>query len=65
MPPSPTAVAQRFTEPERTSPAAKMPGQLGLQRPWKTAHAFPRERIDHRVAGFDETLFIAASSQTS
>jgi hypothetical protein len=28
MPPSPTAAAQRFTEPERTSPAAKMPGQL-------------------------------------
>src|SRR5690348_11170393 len=28
MPPSPTAAAQRFTEPERTSPAAKMPGRL-------------------------------------
>jgi hypothetical protein len=28
MPPSPTAAAQRFTEPERTSPAAKIPGQL-------------------------------------
>jgi hypothetical protein len=25
MPSSPTAAAQRFTEPERTSPAAKMP----------------------------------------
>jgi len=28
MPPSPTAAAQRLTEPERTSPAAKMPGRL-------------------------------------
>ena len=26
--PSPTAAAQRFEEPERTSPAAKMPGTL-------------------------------------
>src|SRR5919106_4260864 len=28
IPPSPTAAAQRFTDPERTSPAAKIPGQL-------------------------------------
>jgi hypothetical protein len=28
MPPSPTAAAHRFTEPERTSPAAKIPGKL-------------------------------------
>src|SRR5215472_4995377 len=28
MPPSPTAAAQRFTDPERTSPAAKIPGKL-------------------------------------
>jgi hypothetical protein len=28
MPPSPTAAAQRLTEPERTSPAAKTPGRL-------------------------------------
>src|SRR5207248_3483377 len=28
IPPSPTAAAQRFTEPERTSPAAKMTGRL-------------------------------------
>src|SRR5881398_3256910 len=28
MPPSPTAAAQRLTEPERTSPAAKIPGRL-------------------------------------
>src|SRR6266566_204828 len=28
MPPSPTAAAQRLTEPERTSPAAKMAGRL-------------------------------------
>ena len=28
MPPSPTAAAQRFTDPERTSPAAKIPGRL-------------------------------------
>src|SRR5882724_13163755 len=28
IPPSPTAAAQRFTEPERTSPAAKIPGKL-------------------------------------
>jgi hypothetical protein len=26
--PSPTAAAQRFTEPARTSPAAKIPGRL-------------------------------------
>ena len=30
--PSPTAVAQRFVEPERTSPAAKMPGRLVSSR---------------------------------
>src|SRR5262249_2545669 len=30
--PSPTAVAQRFVEPERTSPAAKMPGTLVSSR---------------------------------
>jgi hypothetical protein len=28
IPPSPTAAAHRFTEPERTSPAAKIPGKL-------------------------------------
>ena len=28
MPPSPTAAAQRFTDPDRTSPAAKIPGRL-------------------------------------
>src|ERR1044071_1948411 len=28
MPPSPTAAAQRLTEPERTSPAANTPGRL-------------------------------------
>src|SRR6202163_192118 len=33
MPPSPTAAVQRFTEPERTSPAAKMPGRLVSSRP--------------------------------
>jgi len=33
MPPSPTAAAQRFTEPERTSPAAKIPGRLVSSRP--------------------------------
>ena len=27
-PPSPTAAAQRFTDPGRTSPAAKIPGRL-------------------------------------
>lgn len=28
IPPSPTADAQRFTDPDRTSPAAKIPGRL-------------------------------------
>ena len=28
MPPSPTAAAHRFTDPARTSPAAKIPGKL-------------------------------------
>ena len=28
IPPSPTAAAQRLTEPDRTSPAAKIPGRL-------------------------------------
>jgi len=32
IPPSPTAAAQRFTEPERTSPAAKMPDASTLYR---------------------------------
>jgi hypothetical protein len=30
--PSPTAAAQRFVDPERTSPAAKMPGTLVSSR---------------------------------
>ena len=37
MPPSPTAAAQRFTEPERTSPAAKMPGRLVSSGPARAA----------------------------
>jgi IstB-like ATP binding protein len=65
MPPSPTAAAQRFTEPERTSPAAKIPGQLRLQRPRRTAHAFPCGRVDDRVAGFDKALFIRSTMMTS
>jgi hypothetical protein len=32
MPPSPAAAAQRLTEPERTPPAAKTPGQLVSRR---------------------------------
>src|SRR5882672_8021630 len=40
MPPSPTAAAQRFTEPERTSPAAKMPGQLVSSGPGERPIAF-------------------------
>lgn len=28
IPPSPTAAAQRLTDPDRTSPAAKIPGRL-------------------------------------
>src|ERR1700722_12032704 len=35
IPPSPTAAAQRFTEPDRTSPAAKMPGRLVSRGPGK------------------------------
>ena len=30
-----------------------------LQRPRQTAHAFPRGRVDDRMTGFDEALFIA------
>ena len=30
-----------------------------LQRPRQTADAFPRGRVDDRVTGFDEALFIA------
>ena len=30
-----------------------------LQRPRRTAHAFPCGRVDDRVAGFDKALFIA------
>jgi hypothetical protein len=33
MPPSPTAAAQRFSDPERTSPAAKIPGKLVSRGP--------------------------------
>ena len=40
MPPSPTAAAQRFTEPERTSPAAKMPGRLVSSGPGKRLMPF-------------------------
>src|SRR5438046_10490147 len=36
MPPSPTAAAQRLTEPDRTSPAAKIPGRLVSSGPgWR------------------------------
>jgi hypothetical protein len=59
MPPSPTAAAQRFTEPERTSPTAKNAWPAGLQGSRQTAHAFPRGRVDDRMTGFDEALFIA------
>jgi len=31
-----------------------------LQRPWRTAYGLPSWRVDHRGAGFDETLFIAS-----
>src|SRR3954464_15946900 len=37
MEPSPTAAAQRFVEPERTSPAAKMPGTVVSSRPSASA----------------------------
>src|SRR6516165_9616556 len=40
MPPSPTAAAQRFTEPERTSPAAKIPGRLVSSGPGKRLMPF-------------------------
>src|SRR5712675_3470471 len=40
IPPSPTAAAQRFTEPERTSPAAKIPGRLVSSGPGARAAAF-------------------------
>src|ERR1700746_3403793 len=36
IPPSPTAAAQRLTDPERTSPAAKIPGRLVSSGPgWR------------------------------
>src|SRR5678816_4921824 len=42
IPPSPTAAAQRFTDPDRTSPAAKIPGRLvssGVGRRLFSRHA--------------------------
>ena len=40
IPPSPTAAAQRLTEPERTSPAAKIPGRLVSSGPGGRLLAF-------------------------
>src|SRR5205085_12664474 len=40
VPPSPTAAAQRFTEPERTSPAAKIPGRLVSSGPGERPASF-------------------------
>ena len=59
MPPSPTAAAQRFTEPERTSPAAKIPGRLVSSGPGERLAPFHRGCIGDRVAGLDEALCIA------
>ena len=50
--PSPTAVAQRLIEPERTSPAAKMPGTLVSSRPSPPASA-PVRTKPVLVAGDD------------
>jgi len=36
-----------------------------LQRPRRTAHAFPCGRVDDRVAGFDKALFIRSTMITS
>jgi hypothetical protein len=59
MPPSPTAAAQRFTEPERTSPAAKMPGQLVSSGPGKRLTPFHAGASATAWPVFDKALFIA------
>src|SRR5438094_4412151 len=47
IPPSPTAAAQRLTDPERTSPAAKIPGRL--------VSSGPGRRLFSRHAGASAT----------
>ena len=59
MPPSPTAAAQRLTEPERTSPAAKIPGRLVSSGRGLTFALFPGRRVGHGGAGLDESFLIA------
>ena len=59
MPPSPTAAAQRLTEPERTSPAAKIPGMLVSSGPGARLLLCQAERVGNRRASLDETLRVA------
>ena len=58
MLPSPTAAAQRLTEPERTSPAAKTPGRLVSKAAGGRAPS-PRSELGNERSRFDETFLVA------
>ena len=59
MPPSPTAAAQRLTEPERTSPAANTPGWLVSSGPGARFIFCQAEDCAHFCAGEDEAFVVA------
>jgi hypothetical protein len=59
MPPSPTAAAQRLTEPERTSPAANTPGRLVSSGPGARFILCQAEKLRHFCAGEDEAFVVA------
>ena len=58
MAPSPTALAIRFTESCRTSPAAKTPGRLDSRR-YGCRSRFQPEIGGDAGAGQDEALLVA------
>jgi hypothetical protein len=59
MAPSPKTAAQRFTEPERTSPATKVPGRLVSSGPGGRVLDFRAHEPAIASPGFDEAFFVA------
>ena len=63
IPPSPTAAAQRLTEPERIVACGKNTWATRLEPPGQTAHTFPRGRarsvIERDVDSMSDRLVLA------
>src|SRR6266853_2040106 len=67
IPPSTTAAAQRFTDPERTSPAAKIPGRLvssGAGRRLLSRHAGASEISEPVLMNPFASLSISSGNQS-